>query len=910
MAKRPSQGAPPAPSGRAIAAVPPEEMDLAKRDALLQLRIGRSAHFYAILVSAFLALDGVLLLAIQPIPSLTSSDHGFAALGATFFLLIPLAAGLMIAGIGLLSKWGEFQLWPWETHFSITVAAVGLNVVLAIVYITRVGGYGAFAGIPLYPWFLVLTLAGISLALLGMVMTWTPWGTRQWASAVCAVLPVATVVLVYFPPTGTVGLHIAPAIALFLSAILYQTSGSFLHLVSSGSAAHEQSVISSGQSRIVALAEEVRQKEEAFRFRESALVKREADVEAADSGVRRQQAFVAESRRQLEDSEKGNRAKADELAAKERQLAGRGAEVMGRMRQLEDRIKSVELREQEVARQVPALAAREQRLSEREGEQATRNAELNSRQLELDRLAAALPETEARLEARRKALDQKTAELLRREGDIAATEAGGRPGRATSARAGSVFSEAAARTEPRLLQLKAALDEQNTTLGRRAKELSDREKSLEEATRKANEREVARAVRESALRDREANLADRLKAADERRAQYQTAAADYQNRLAEVGKLQVDSAHKGADLDRGLQTIAERDASLKAREERVKVSFEELERREREVLSRERSVDATEAEVSLRRQEIARGSDLPIAGLAALAAADASDPIGIRAASRTGRGRMPRSRSPLSEEGVRDEAAVGTDTLAPQSGRRYADRLPTGTPRLDELLLGGIPPRSQVMLLGDAFVGKEIVLYAFVAEALKRGEPVVLVSAARSQTEVSESLGVVLPQFREYEQMGMVTWIDASGTAGGTAGQGPVPSGPDDREGILRALVQAAKKVEEEKHAPFRVGFLGLSAILAHSDERSSFSFLQNVVGILKPRDDLAMYALEGGTLSEPQLEALMGRMDGAIVFRQDKDRTFLSVRGFGDVETRDWVECRATNRALIVGSFALERIR
>ena len=62
-------------------------------------------------------------------------------------------------------------------------------------------------------------------------MTWTPWGTRQWASAVCAVLPVATVVLVYFPPTGTVGLHIAPAIALFLSAILYQTSGSFLHLV-------------------------------------------------------------------------------------------------------------------------------------------------------------------------------------------------------------------------------------------------------------------------------------------------------------------------------------------------------------------------------------------------------------------------------------------------------------------------------------------------------------------------------------------------------------------------------------------------------------------------------------------------------------------------------------------------------
>jgi hypothetical protein len=50
--------------------------------------------------------------------------------------------------------------------------------------------------------------------------------------------------------------------------------------------------------------------------------------------------------------------------------------------------------------------------------------------------------------------------------------------------------------------------------------------------------------------------------------------------------------------------------------------------------------------------------------------------------------------------------------------------------------------------------------------------------------------------------------------------------------------------------------------------------------------------------------------MDGALVFRQERDRSFLSVKGFGDVATRDWVEVRATRRNLIVGSFALERIR
>jgi KaiC/GvpD/RAD55 family RecA-like ATPase len=225
-------------------------------------------------------------------------------------------------------------------------------------------------------------------------------------------------------------------------------------------------------------------------------------------------------------------------------------------------------------------------------------------------------------------------------------------------------------------------------------------------------------------------------------------------------------------------------------------------------------------------------------------------------------------------------------------------------------LLGGLPARNHVVLLGDAFVGKEIVLYAFIAEGLKRGEPVVLVTASRSPTEIAQSLGVVLPQFLEYDQLGMVTWIDAS-TTGGTPGpRRLVAKGSDDRAGILSALVQAARPIEEEKKGPFRVGFLGLSAVFAHADERASFSFLQNVVGILKPREALAMYSLEGGALTEAQVESLLGRMDGAIVFRQDRDRTFLSVKGFGDVQTRDWVECRATNRALIVGSFALERIR
>ena len=364
-------------------------------------------------------------------------------------------------------------------------------------------------------------------------------------------------------------------------------------------------------------------------------------------------------------------------------------------------------------------------------------------------------------------------------------------------------------------------------------------------------------------------------------------------------------AQRGTDLERGLKSLGERETSFTEQSGRLKSLAAELERREQSLHERARSLEAMEAEVSLRRQAIERGADLPIAGLAAVAAAGQLDqPVdtSARRAARAGRA-----------EGIRDVSATPapeTETLSVRAGRRFADRLPSGIGRLDDLLLGGIPPHSHVVVLGDAFVGKEVVLYSFVAEGLKRGEPALIVTAARSPDEIAEAIGVVLPQFREYEQMGMVRWVDAAGGGKTSSKYRTVVKGANDHAAILTSVGSMSRDFESSHTGAFRVAFLGLSAVLAHGDERAGFSFLQNVVGILKPRPALAMYSLEAGALSEAAVESLLGRMDGAIVFRQERDKTFLAVKGIGEVETRDWVECRATNRALVIGSFALERIR
>ena len=863
----------------------PEDLELAADDALLQLRIGRGAHLLSVFAAAALALDGVLLLFLYPkLPTLSAGTTGAAAIADSFYLLIPIVAGLAVAAFGVYSKWEAFQLWPWELHFSASVGALIANGALAVVYGGRIAGAGSFASLTLMPWFYAVALAGISVAFLALALTWTAWSWQQWAASITAVLPVATALLVWFPPATTDGTSSALAVSLFLSAILFLISGSFLHLISSGTRPHERELITSGQSRMFRLADEIRRREEVVYFREAAVVKREADAENGLASIRRQNESLKTGRQMLDDLEEQYRERSDALVAKERTWAGQIGQIDARQKLLEDKAAALDLREQDVQRLLPQLSAREERLVDQEGQLTRREVTLVQGEQDLARRTTAVQESESRLDRRRRDLDRQSADLVKRESGLTVAAAG------TGAAAGLAIQEAELRAR------RAALDEEVGAVERRGREAAERVRSTEEMVRRTTEREATVSAREARAAQREAEMNGLLKAADARRAEYDQVAKDYQGRLAELERHEADIAQRRSDVERSIALIASRESAVDVRERAVGASLASLELRERSLTEREHSLAADEAEVSLRQQEVARAADLPIAGLAALAVADRLDQP-ARPSAVGGRSRSP-------------EGGASAETLSAPTGRRESDRRPTGTPRLDDLLLGGLPPGAHVVVVGDAFVGKEVVLYAFLAEGLKLGEPAVIVTASRSPSEIAENLGLVLPQLREYEQMGMIRWIDASGSATAEGDSRIATQGPEDRAGLLTALEQVSAAAEGDRAQPFRVGFLGLSAVLAQGDEREGYSFLQNVVGTLKPHRALAMYSLEPGALSDAQVETLLTRMDGAIRFRQDRDRTFLSVQGFGGVQTRDWVECRATRRSLIVGSFALERIR
>ncbi len=841
-----------------VASPSPEDLDLAREDALLQLRIGRSAHYYAVLVSATLALDGILVLFFPP--SLAGRSWSFSNL---YFLFPIVAAGLFLSIFALFVKWEEYQLWPWEWHFWTTVLAVVANAVAAYLYLAGLFAYGPTASWPLVPGLLPLAVGGIALAMAGLSLTWTSRSERQLASLLSALLPFGLAFVLFVPGLSHAALINALAVALLLSALLFQTSGSFLHLISSGTRAHEREMISSGQTRLFVMADEMRRLEDSLRLRESAVAEREAALADGEDSVKRRLEAHGEANQDLVRMEAEIRQRSEALAKEQTEWAAKAATAQNLWKAAEDKEADLARREAELMARIPGLSQREQTVAAQQGTVASREVELSHLQDEATRRMEVVRESEARLDARRLEQERRGAELLRQEAAFRSQQtmaAASEEERAASARR---LAELEAR-ETRLNQLQIELDDLRASVALNTEELTKSSQGLTEREQRHAQAEAELAKRNAAVGLREAEAQDAKGLAETRRQEFEKARTALQEREQAATGLRSDADRRLGDLQRRELALTEREQKDLVKEQALAAREAALDRRERESRSK------------------AGPTPLPTSGLrpAAVAAPVAAAPV--------------------------------PEPTPDRGRRRLPDRASIGSPRMDDLLLGGLPSRSHVLLEGPPFSGKEVLLYQFLAEGLRRGEPVVMLAGGRPAAEVAQAMAAVLPEFSERQAKGQVHWVDVveappDGKARTPAGTAAPAADPTK---LLSSLVAAARRAEADHPNGFRVGALGFAHLFAGLEPAKGAVFFQNFVGILKPRAALAVYAIDPSLLPEALTGALRSRVDGVIEFRDERGKPQLAVRGLGDVETRDWVEYRSAPQGLSLGSFSLERIR
>ncbi len=913
---------------------------------MLQLRMGRLAHTIGIASGLALALTAVIAYGLQNWSFLGT----VSGLVHDLTWIVPLVAGLICGLAALYVKWGPYVADRGEPHFVMSLASVVIPAMFLVLILLRGTGDVLFgSSFWLYP----VSLLGISLTLISLAMTWEGGSRRKTISVAAAVFPIA---LMSFPiiyhPAETILASILP-MAYLGSAVSIQLSGSMLHIIASSTSVQQREVLKASDSKLRSQVMELERKREALRYMDDALRAKESDIEAYEKKLADEMASIEEQKQQLatlqseaeqrlqgvRDSRQGVSKQEAQLERDREALQIRQTEIDSQRSEIERLSKSVAAREEAVSRRdreasklVLDLQVKERDLKNRASDVGSDEASLGAKAKELDDLQAALAEREKQLEVRESAIEMKGMELS------AANEKLGQ----VAAEKSSIKS-----LEQQLLMRQESLSEKEISLkaleddvrqkAERAERLSSRaDKQINELV----ERESVLLAKEKTLSDKEAGLRSDLQGLNTRLEEMARAQASMSNKerqyqdLSETTRTKLSTVTaREEELDRKMGALGKREEKIKELETAFKAERDKMNSKLRELIEKEKDLKASETELSLKHAELKSMEREILERVDEIEEARGAEPAETDEREKTlelrerrmlekeqeMKSRLYQREKELEKKELSLRAQLSKDIEEMEEAveAEYAEKkVKTGIERLDDLLLGGMPFGSNVLCVGPPFIGKQTAMLLFVAEGLKKGVPAVIITTSRTPSEISKDMAPILPTFMEFDQLGLVRWIDASTMETVEGGESPIHtystkvSGPGDLEGITKAFDGYAKDFQKQKQPYFRLVYMSLSMTITQSEEKSAFQFLQGFAGRVKAAGAVSLFAVERGMHTEQQLEAIQHHMTGAIQFKTDKQKTLLSVQGVSDVQTRDWIEYRHTNKALMIGAFSLERIR
>ena len=363
------------------------------------------------------------------------------------------------------------------------------------------------------------------------------------------------------------------------------------------------------------------------------------------------------------------------------------------------------------------------------------------------------------------------------------------------------------------------------------------------------------------------------------------------------------------EIQRLQEEIGLKEDELKKLKEPLAFKEEELLRREEDLMYREKRL---EAELRKAEQAKAQGGsteELDLKGrLEELKGEIAQKEEEVRTKEKYLAQKMEELR-------LREQGMIEEDIEARAEERQVEvkqQKVKTGIPRLDDLLFGGIPFSSNVSVYGPAYVGKEVVVNVFMAEGLKKGLPVLWVLTDKGPADIREEMAFVLPDYEEREKLGLVRYIDAYSKSMGADANDPNTTyidDPTDHGAILKATDAIAAEWKK-KYQSYRLAFRSVSTLIAYLDPTTTFKFLQPFVGRRKRDKAVAFYVIEKGMHEEQEIQMLGSLMDGSVEFKVEQLKSFLSIKGICDVQSRSWIRYTYTKSSVSIGSFSLDHIK
>ena len=923
---------------------PPSPAAQAAQQGLLQLTFGRHAHGYGIVAAVAFALDAVLIYAMSTNPTFPRLPGNYP----DFTLwLIPAAAGAFASVDAARLKREPYRRQYLSRHFVMSLLGMILFfVVAASIFIVMGGVLPAYLRSWIYP----LAVLGVPLTIISMAMTWEGVGARKAGSIVLALtLPILMFLLVIgnipiAPQSATpTGIEILPIVVFLAGALTTEIAGSLLHIIASSTSVYQREILRADNTKVALLQQELQKKREALDYKERAVRGREAHMEALQQELDEQASDLKTKLTDVTQREVTVEKASKDLRELDRKVASARAEIEAKVEELRLREADVAAAKQETGKLKADVTAREATFAAREQDIKRKEIEITSQSRTLEQKGKAAEDRESRLQEAEKALDATRTKLLKQAKDIELKES------ELKLRVEQVEATQSSSEKERVRELKdweSKILAKEKEVGHKEVELRTLENQLREryenatriekqfqAQRKIHEdRETELVTREKSISDKEADLKERSAEVERMAASIQEAQGELQEKTKKYAELFKEAKLKEAAAGSSQDEIRERSESLAAREKKLaqmqsnlQLEIKRLNEENRKLLEKSKEVDERDSEISLKEMELENRVKEARASAATPGMRDMDHEAQLEEWERRLREREEEFKRrtyqkdkelEMRETALKAHLTAATteaEAEAAVSVEKKAEKVKTGTPRLDDLLYGGIPFNSNLLVVGPAFVGKEVAILNFIAEGLKKRVPVIIVTTTKLPIDIAKDMAPILPTFVEYDQLGLVRWIDCTAPLanGKMVKEKNVwrVNGPTDFDSVFQIISELDEEFKA-KYPYFRLAFMTLSSSLTQTDEREALNFFQRLVNRLRQTKVVSLFALERGMHTDQTIEALEHMVDGAIHFRQEKQKTQLQVAGLTEVQTRDWIPYKFTNKAIMIGSFQLERIR
>jgi KaiC/GvpD/RAD55 family RecA-like ATPase len=398
----------------------------------------------------------------------------------------------------------------------------------------------------------------------------------------------------------------------------------------------------------------------------------------------------------------------------------------------------------------------------------------------------------------------------------------------------------------------------------------------------------------------------------------------------ETGNLSATVAQQLKDAEARDRDLVRRENELRSKFEEIRIAAEELERKRAPLSFKEKELGAWEQQLNIRKQAM----DIESRRLEQARA----DGEGL--GSPKMRGEEAKRLEDIQTEVNRKEEELRAresflvqqmeELKTLQSGAAEAQaeqfrvevasdaavaKVRSGVRRLDDLLFGGFPPGSQILVNGPAHTGKDVLARLFIAEGLKQGIPAIWVTTDKTYTQIRDEMVALVPSYSQFESKGLVRYVDLyARSLGITQAEPGVRLLSSTDKGVLDQLTQAVNSYSlefKDKAPTYRLVFESVSTVTAYLDTSATFRFLQPFQGRRKLDGASSYYLLETGMHTESDLQTLEHMMDGSVNLKIDQLKTFLSVRGIAsDVQSRAWIGYTFAKKSFSLGSFSLDHIR